>query len=71
MDARALLLEAFERIPERHRDAVAAAVAAIAEDGPYRGAAKVVRILLALDARTGPAGKGAGAAVVRLADYRR
>jgi hypothetical protein len=65
-DARSRLLEAFERVPERHRDTIAAAVAAVADAGPREGAAEVVRLLLGINAKAKPR----QARVIDLAEWR-
>jgi hypothetical protein len=70
-DPRRRLLEAFERVPERHRDTIAAAVAAVADAGPREGAAQVVELLLGLDARGWPKAKPRRAQVIDLAEWRR
>jgi hypothetical protein len=70
-DALSCLLEAFERIPERHRETIAAAVQAVADEGPREGAAQVVELLLRLDARGWPKAKPRHPQVIDLAAWRR
>jgi hypothetical protein len=70
-DPRTVLLDAFDRVPERHRVALADAFAMIADYGPEYAASRVLGVLLGLDERGWRKRPPPVAQVIELAEVRR